>query len=198
MSDGPFREPDRSLAAVLAPPWATRDRDDSTYYPVPWMLSSRGYGVLIDEDVRSAFRLGVDRRDTWSLQADGPRLRARFFAGPTPAAALARFTRAVGRQPPPPAPWAFGPWFHTEENAGDAVAQTKEVLARIRKTLDGEGFAPADVVDSLVYLTDLSQFQAMNGEYRAFFGKDFPARATVGTGLVAGGAVVEIMMTAVK
>ena len=75
----------------------------------------------------------------------------------------------------------------TPENAGDAVAQTKEVLARIRKTLDGEGYTPADVVDSLVYLTDLSQFQAMNGEYRAFFGKDFPARATVGTGLVAGG-----------
>ena len=54
------------------------------------------------------------------------------------------------------------------------------------------------VVDSLVYLTDLSQFAAMNAEYRAFFEKDFPARATVGTGLVASGAVVEIMMTAVR
>ncbi len=86
----------------------------------------------------------------------------------------------------------------TPENAGDAAAQTKEVLARIGKTLESAGYTPADVVDSLVYLTDLSQFQAMNGEYRAFFGKDFPARATVGTGLVAGGAVVEIMMTAVK
>jgi enamine deaminase RidA (YjgF/YER057c/UK114 family) len=38
----------------------------------------------------------------------------------------------------------------------------------------------------------------MNGEYRTFFRKDFPARATVGTGLVAPGAVVEIMVTAVK
>ena len=86
----------------------------------------------------------------------------------------------------------------TPENAGDATAQTKEVLARIRKALEGAGYTPADVVDSLVYLTDLTQFQAMNAEYRAFFGKDFPARATVGTGLVAEGAVVEIMMTATK
>ncbi len=131
VSDGPFREPDRSLAAVLVPPWATRDRDDSTYYPVPWMLSSRGYGVLIDEDVRSAFRLGVDRRDTWSLQADGARLRARFFAGPTPGAALARFTRAVGRQPPPPAPWAFGPWFQTGQPNVIPLADE----ARITQTL---------------------------------------------------------------
>ena len=87
---------------------------------------------------------------------------------------------------------------NSADNAGNATAQTKEVLARIAKTLESAGYRPSDVVDSLVYLTDLSQFQAMNGEYRAFFGKDFPARATVGTGLVAPGAVVEIMMVAAK
>jgi 2-iminobutanoate/2-iminopropanoate deaminase len=87
---------------------------------------------------------------------------------------------------------------NTPDNAGDAGAQTKEVLARIAKTLEVSGFTRADVVDSLVYLTDLSKFQEMNAEYRAFFGKEFPARATVGTGLVAGGAAVEIMMTATK
>ena len=84
------------------------------------------------------------------------------------------------------------------DNAGDAAAQTKEILARAKATLEAGGYTPADVVDSLVYLTDLSKFQEMNGEYRPFFGKDFPARATVGSGLVAPGAVVEIMMVAVK
>ena len=87
---------------------------------------------------------------------------------------------------------------NTAENAGDAAAQTRETFARIKKTLDAAGYTPADVVDGLVYLTDLSQFAAMNTEYRSFFGKDFPARATVGTGLVSPGAVVEIMLTAVK
>lgn len=84
------------------------------------------------------------------------------------------------------------------ENAGNAAVQTKETLARIRATLEAGGYTPADVVDSLVYLTDLSKFQEMNAEYRPFFSKDFPARATVGTGLVSPGAVVEIMVTAVK
>jgi 2-iminobutanoate/2-iminopropanoate deaminase len=87
---------------------------------------------------------------------------------------------------------------NTPDNAGDMTAQTREVLSRIRKALELGGYTPADVVDSLVYLTDLSQFQKMNDEYRPFFGKEFPARATVGSGLVAPGAVVEIMMTAVK
>ena len=38
----------------------------------------------------------------------------------------------------------------------------------------------------------------MNDVYRAFFGKAFPARATVQTGLVAPDGLVEIMVTAVK
>ncbi|CAN5657082.1 hypothetical protein BH18ACI5_BH18ACI5_06050 [soil metagenome] len=87
---------------------------------------------------------------------------------------------------------------NTESNAGDAPAQTKETLARLQKVLQTAGYTSADVVDGLVYLTDLSKFAEMNAEYRAFFQKDFPARATVGTGLVAQGAVVEIMVIAVK
>ena len=87
---------------------------------------------------------------------------------------------------------------HTPGTAGDTAAQTREILGRIRKTLDSAGYTPANVVDGLVYLTDLSTFAQMNDEYRGFFGAEFPARATVGTGLVASGAVVEIMLTAVK
>jgi reactive intermediate/imine deaminase len=86
---------------------------------------------------------------------------------------------------------------NTPENAGDAAAQTHEVMAKIRKTLESAGYTPADVVESLVYLTDLTHFPQMNTGYRDFFGRDFPARATVGVGLISPGGVVEIMMTAV-
>ena len=87
---------------------------------------------------------------------------------------------------------------NTDTNAGDAGAQTRETLARIRTALTAAGCTPADVVDSLVYLTDVKAFAAMNEVYRPFFEKDFPARTTVQTGLMAPGAVVEIMMTAVS
>jgi 2-iminobutanoate/2-iminopropanoate deaminase len=87
---------------------------------------------------------------------------------------------------------------NTAENAGDASAQTREVMTKIRQTLESAGYTAADVVDGLVYLTDMSLFAQMNGEYRTFFGTGFPARATVGVGLVAPGAVVEIMVTAVR
>lgn len=87
---------------------------------------------------------------------------------------------------------------NTPATKGDAAAQTRETLARIGKTLEAAGCTPADVVDSLVYLTDLKNFAAMNEPYRAFFGRDFPARTTVQAGLVAPEGLVEIMVTAVR
>jgi aminoacrylate peracid reductase len=85
---------------------------------------------------------------------------------------------------------------NSPETKDDTAAQTRATLARIRTVLTAAGLTPADVVDSVVYLTDVAGFAAMNQEYRALFGRDFPARATVGTGLVVPDGLVEIMMTA--
>ena len=85
---------------------------------------------------------------------------------------------------------------NTADTKGDVGAQTKETLSRIRGALTAAGCAPADVVDSVVYLTDGKTFAAMNDVYRSFFGSEFPARATVQTGLVAADGLVEIMLTA--
>lgn len=87
---------------------------------------------------------------------------------------------------------------NTPETKGDVAAQTRETLQRIGQTLEAGGYGPQDVVDSLVYLTDVRNFGAMNEVYRGFFARDFPARATVESGLVAADGLVEIMVTAVK
>jgi len=85
------------------------------------------------------------------------------------------------------------------ETAGDVGKQTTETLARIDRALQAAGSTRADIVDSLVYLTDISAFAQMNDAYRAFFGAGaLPARATVEAGLFAPDGLVEIMMTAVK
>ena len=59
-ADGPFLEADQTLAGAATPDWAEVDSRDATYYPVPWLLSSRGYGVLVDNDETSRFLLGAD------------------------------------------------------------------------------------------------------------------------------------------
>jgi reactive intermediate/imine deaminase len=87
---------------------------------------------------------------------------------------------------------------NTAANKGDVKAQTAEVLARAGRTLKAAGFDWSHVVDGVVYLPDMTKFADMNAAYREIFAKDFPARATVGTGLMGADAAVEIMFTAVK
>jgi alpha-glucosidase (family GH31 glycosyl hydrolase) len=136
VADGPTRPEDRNYPRAVVPPWSHGERDDSTYYPVPWLLSSRGYGVLVDRDETSRFRLASeDEPGGWSVEVDAPALALRVFAGPTPADALRRFTAATGRQPPPPAPWTFGPWFQTGQPNRVELAQEAEMI-RVQRDAD--------------------------------------------------------------
>ncbi len=132
VSDGPYRPEDRQYAKPVTPPWAGRDRDDATYYPVPWLLSSRGYGVLAGNDQTSRFEPGTLRSDAWSVEVDAASLDLTFFAGPTPADALRRFTATTGRQPAPATPWAFGPWFQTGQPNVVPLAEEAQIVKTLR------------------------------------------------------------------
>jgi hypothetical protein len=96
-----------------------RPGHDWTYWPVPFFLSSRGYGVYLDTTRRAVFRMASDRPDAWQASADGTTLDAVLLAGPDPLDVVRRFTALTGR-PPLPAPWAFGVWKTTLGGA-DAV-----------------------------------------------------------------------------
>ena len=80
----------------------------------------------------------------------------------------------------------------------DAGAQTRATLRRLQDTMARAGFQPADVVDSMVYLTRREHFGAMNAAYRESVPQPFPARTTVEAPLVVPEGLVEIMMTAVR
>jgi alpha-glucosidase len=82
----------------------------SSNYTMPWMLSSRGYGFLLDSTWLNRFDL--EASDTWRVETAEPALRWRVYAGPTPAEVLERATTdpMIGRQPPAAA-WFFGPWY---------------------------------------------------------------------------------------
>lgn len=86
----------------------------------------------------------------------------------------------------------------TDANRSDMKAQTSATLAAIGRTLAAAGYSLANAVDAVVYVTDLSKVPEMNAAWRETFGRNLPARATVRTGLVAEGGLVEVMITAVK
>jgi len=111
VGEGARRLEDQPLLTAITPVWARRRRPDATYFPVPWVLSSRSHGILLDSPELSLFRLAQGDPGRWSVEVRAPRLEYRFFAGPRPADALRRFTEATGRQPYPARAWFLGPWF---------------------------------------------------------------------------------------
>jgi len=138
VGEGPYQTSEYPAIEHFVPAWGMRRRADDTYFPMPWLLSTSGYGVLVENSEPSYFHLGSDRKDTWSVQlnrtVDGlanqpenrpaPRsITLRFFAGPKPADVLRRLSAALGRQPVP-APFFFGPWVQPK---GDALTTVQKL-----------------------------------------------------------------------
>ncbi len=103
-----------------------RPGHDWTYWPVPYFLSSRGYGVLLDTTRRATFRLASDRDDAWQVSVDGAELDLVCFGGPTPMDVIRQFTALTGR-PPLPQPWAFGVWKTTLSGSDAVLAEAQRL-----------------------------------------------------------------------
>ena len=80
--------------------------------------------------------------------------------------------------------------------AGDIKAQTKAVMENVKSVLEAAGGSLSDVAVSMIFLKDLSDFQAMNEVYGEYFKKDPPARWCIGCQLVKPEFLVEIQCVA--
>jgi len=80
----------------------------------------------------------------------------------------------------------------TELIEGGVGPQTTQTIRNIEKILEATGLGLGDVVKMNVYLSDMSDFPAMNEAYMAAIGDSPPARITVGGVDLALGGAVEI------
>jgi 2-iminobutanoate/2-iminopropanoate deaminase len=81
---------------------------------------------------------------------------------------------------------------------GPVGAQTERCLKNVEAVLKAAGLSLSDVVKTTVFMTDLSQFAAMNQAYAKFFAAPYPARATVQVSALPKGAGVEIEAVATR
>ena len=82
--------------------------------------------------------------------------------------------------------------------AGGAAEQTEQCQKNVTMILAGAGLTMNDVIKTTVFMTDLSQFAAMNAVYAKHFKPPYPARATVQVSALPKGAAVEIEAVAVR
>ncbi|MCD7822122.1 MAG: RidA family protein [Clostridiales bacterium] len=118
----------------------------------------------------------------------------------------------------PNAPAALGPYSHailvgdtlftsgqvplvpeTGKLAGDTIeAQATQVLANLESVLAAADMTFANVVKTTVFLTDLSDFAAMNAIYATKFPENPPARSCVQVAKLPAGAKMEMELIASK
>jgi 2-iminobutanoate/2-iminopropanoate deaminase len=80
----------------------------------------------------------------------------------------------------------------------DITEQTRITLDKMAGLLEAAGSSMGDVVKTTVFITDLSNFQAMNAVYTTYFPHEPPARSTIGCKLVDADALVEIEAIALR
>jgi 2-iminobutanoate/2-iminopropanoate deaminase len=75
---------------------------------------------------------------------------------------------------------------------GGVEAQARQVLINLQNVLAAAGSGMERVVKTTVFLTDMSNFAAMNAVYKEFFPENPPARSTVAVAGLPKGGLVEI------
>jgi alpha-D-xyloside xylohydrolase len=113
---------------------ASRDASDdkglSTYQPVPFFMSLRGYGLWLDTFSEAVFDLNVTERYRVRIKVCADKFRLVLFEGPRFPLILDRFTALAGRQQLPPY-WAFAPWKARDYHRNQA--EVNEDIERYRQ-----------------------------------------------------------------
>jgi len=81
----------------------------SSYKPIPFFMSTTGYGLWLDTTGEASFDLNATDKNEIVVDVATAKLRIVLFTGPEFPAILDHFTAQAGRSMLPPY-WAFAPW----------------------------------------------------------------------------------------
>ena len=84
-------------------------KGSSTYKPIPFFMSTSGYGLWVDTTGEATFDLNASDKGEIVVDVTTAKLRIVLFPGPAFPSILERFTAQAGRAVVPPY-WAFAPW----------------------------------------------------------------------------------------
>lgn len=112
-------------------------QNQGMYKPVPFFMSSRGYGMFIHTSTPITCDFGHDFGGVNSLMIGDDALDLFVFLG-TPREILDEYTRLTGKSPLPPL-WSFGLWM--SRCTYNAETQVRDVAAKLR-----ENNIPCDVL----------------------------------------------------
>ncbi len=131
-----------------------------SYKAVPYLLSSRGYAVLVDTTTAASFDLAHSNTGAWSMTVPDEVLDYYLITG-TPAECLTAYRDLTGPALLPP-PWAFGTWISggfRQDSADDVRDRARRIRARR---------FPCDVLHLDTYWQPHGSWSDMSWDTKAF------------------------------
>ena len=107
------------------------------YKPIPFFMSSRGYGVFLHTSAPLTFDLGRSHDGAAVIYLGDDQLDLFFFFG-SPKEILSEYTALTGRAPLPPL-WTLGLWMGRESYSSES--EVREVAKKLRRER-----IPSDVI----------------------------------------------------
>jgi alpha-glucosidase len=138
----------RGEGAEIGPESPYPNGPSMTYFPVPFFLSSQGYGMFLTTTHRTETHFGSEVEDAYRVAANAAGFSLTVYAQGSPLEILDAYTEDTGR-PVVPASWVFGP--RRRVSLGSTVDGVEEPL-RMRE-LD---IAITGVDDAVHFLPALS------------------------------------------
>jgi len=103
---------------------------DTTYLPVPFYLSNRNYGFLLENTEYSEFDLGESSPDALKITTWSSEFKAVIFYGSDPLDVIEQMSAYTGRIKLPP-PWVFAPWNYAV-GGSERVRQVARIVREHR------------------------------------------------------------------
>jgi len=105
---------------------------EQAYKSVPFYLTSRGYGVLVNEAGPVSFEVASEKTARVQFSREGESLDYLVIQGPTPKDVVQRLTALTGKPALPPA-WTFGLWLTTSFTTNYDEATTTSFIDEMKR-----------------------------------------------------------------
>ncbi|MBI4026400.1 MAG: glycoside hydrolase family 31 protein [Verrucomicrobia bacterium] len=113
-------------------------RNVASYIPIPFVMSSRGYGIFVNTTLRHNWDVAAGDSGKLRIRVPDNQLDLYLFTGSTLKEILSAYTELTGRPMLPPK-WSFGLWFICRMQANDFEVMSDAANFRDRKI-------PCDVI----------------------------------------------------
>lgn len=142
-----------------------KTQGEKTYMPIPFLLSSDGYGLWVNSTRWMQFDLTSSSESEWILEADvsADGLNLHWFTGDDPFDIIGQFARETGPVVLPPE-WAFGLWM-----SGNEWNSQQRVMHEVQTSLEHD-IQPAVIVieawsdETTFYIWNDAKYDAVAGD----------------------------------